>query len=88
MQVKFILRTLAIFVVSGFFSILLQAQADSTTASIATSDNGSIILLFIVLAIVLARFNLTFTFDTVMFNNSEVSATLSPVSSLSVNIIL
>jgi cytochrome c oxidase cbb3-type subunit 1 len=54
MHIKFILRSLAIFVISGFFSISLQAQADSATASIATSDNGSMILLFIVLAVVFA----------------------------------
>ena len=54
MQVKFIFRMLAIFVIAGFFSMSLQAQVDSATASIATSDNGSMILLFILMAIVLA----------------------------------
>ncbi|MEO8415884.1 MAG: cbb3-type cytochrome c oxidase subunit I [Ginsengibacter sp.] len=54
MQAKFIFRALVTFIIAAFFSISLQAQADSATASITSSDNGSMILLFIVLAIVLA----------------------------------
>ena len=52
MQAKSIFRTLTIFVISGFFSVSLQAQADSSSASITTSGNGNMILLFIILAIV------------------------------------
>lgn len=52
MQAKSIFRTLAIFVISGFFSVTLQAQADGSSASITTSGNGNMILLFIILAIV------------------------------------
>src|SRR5665811_263968 len=53
MHVKFILRSLAMFVMTGLFSISSNAQADSTVKPIAPSHDGSIILLFIVAGIAL-----------------------------------
>jgi cytochrome c oxidase cbb3-type subunit 1 len=53
MQVKFILRSLAIFVMTGFFSISLDAQTDSAVKPIVPSHEGSIVLLLIVAGIAL-----------------------------------
>ena len=53
MHVKFILRSLALFIIAGLPSGSLRAQVDSTAKQFAPAHNGGMILLFLVIGIVL-----------------------------------